>query len=89
MRCLVIDMTLEDNRRPAVEVSVRAGHKNKEIIKWFKFPKSMVYHFEKAYETSYDKGNFSLEQITYKKSFGATRTPKFVTEFVKENHRKT
>ena len=56
--------------------------KPKEIIEWFKCPKTIVYDLAKAYEASDDKENFRPECKTHKHS-GAIRTPKFVVNVVK------
>ena len=85
-------MSSEYDRRAAVVESLHAGHKAKEIIEWFEYPKTMVYDLAKAYEASDEKENFRPERKTYKKRSGAIRTPEFVAdivEIVKENPSKS
>ena len=45
-------MSSEYNCWAAVVESLHTGHKAKEIIEWFKYPKTMVYNLAKAYEAS-------------------------------------
>ena len=85
-------MSSEYDRRAAVDESLHAGHKAKEIIEWFKYPKTMVYNLAKAYEASGDRENFRPERKTHKKRSGTIRTPEFVAdvvEIVKENPSKS
>ncbi|CAE1325613.1 unnamed protein product [Acanthosepion pharaonis] len=89
MSCLVIDMSSKYDRRADIVESLRSGHKAKEIIEWFKYPKTMFYDFAKAYGASDDKDNLRPECKTHKKQSGATRTPEFVADVVKENPRKS
>ena len=67
-------MSSEYDRRAAVVESLHPGHKAKEIIGWFKYPKTMVYDLVKAYEASDDK---KISGQTHKKRSGAIRTPEF------------
>ena len=85
-------MSSEYDRQAAVVESLHAGHKAKEIIERFKYPKTMVFDLAKAYEASDDKENFRPEHKTHKKRSGAIRTPEFVADvvgIVKENPRKS
>lgn len=84
MRCSVIDKSLEHDCRAVVE-SLCTGHKAKEIIVWFKHPKTMVKDVGKAYVASGVEDNFKPEGKTHEKSSDATTTPEFVVAVFGEN----
>ena len=71
---MVANMSSKYNHRTAVIKSFHTGHEAKEIIEWFKYPKTMVYNLVKTYEALDNKGNFRPEYKTYKKCSGIIRT---------------
>ena len=85
-------MSSEYDRRAAVVESLRAGHKAKDIIEWFKYPKTMVYDLAKAYDSSKEKDFFTPERKCHKKRTDTIKTPEFVqgvAEVVKEDPTKS
>ena len=85
-------MSSEYDRRAAVVESLRAGHSAKEIIEWFKYPKTMVYELAKAYESATEKEIFTPERKAHKKRADTIRTPEFVqgvAKVVKEDPSKS
>ena len=54
------------SEKPSCRESLRAGHSAKEIIEWFKYPKTMVYDLAKAYKAWDEKDHFTPDRKVHK-----------------------
>ena len=77
-------MSHEYNRRAAIIESLRAGHSAKDIIKWFNYPKTVVYDIKTAWDAATNKDEFTAERKPHRKRSDAVRTAKFVTSVPKK-----
>jgi len=73
-------MSREFERRAAVLESLRAGRSASEIITFFGYGKSYVYHIRKEYETATNKEEITADRKTHKRRSDCKRNDDFMAE---------